>query len=49
MRTGQVEDAGAHGEHLAAAAAWRAGAAGAARPGPSGPGLLVPAASQAPA
>jgi hypothetical protein len=49
VRTGQMEDAGAHREHLAAAAAWRAGASGAARPGPGGPGLLVPAASQAPA
>lgn len=44
-----MEDTGTHSEHLAAAAAWRAGASGAARPGPGGPGLLVPAASQAPA
>lgn len=44
-----MEDARAHGEHLAPAAAWRAGATGAARQGPGGSGLLVSAASQAPA
>lgn len=42
---GQVEDPGAHGEHIPAAEAGRAGAAGAARPRAGGAGLLVPAAA----
>jgi hypothetical protein len=49
MSTGQMEDAGAHGEHLAPAAARWAGATGPAGPGPGCPVVLVAAASQAPA
>ena len=44
---GQVEDPGAHREHIPAAEAGRAGAAGASRPRAGGAGLLVPAAAAA--